>query len=121
MNEGNGTRRARSVVLWAFAVVLAAQVTGTAVFAALLVAERDSEARRVCRDRIAAHAEAVRDDRDSVGWDALAARVIEGEQIDTQARARQIRELHDRLAVASDLRSRAGRICATDPDFIPPT
>lgn len=117
--NGNG-RRARAVVLWAFAAVLAGQVLATGAFLAMIAGNRRSDAEAACRARIANHAAEIRDVRDSAGWDALAATVLERQQIDTLARAKQIRDLDRSLADASDLRSRAGERCATDPDFVPP-
>lgn len=117
--NGNG-RRARVVVLLAFAAVLLGQALATAAFITMIAGNRRSDAETACRARIANHAAALRDDRDSAGWDALAASVLERQQIDTFGRAKRIRDLDQALAEASDLRSHAGERCATDPDFVPP-
>lgn len=117
----NGSRPVRAVVLWAFAVVLVVLLMAIAAALAVLADNAQAERERACRSRIVAHAEGIRDARDSAGWDALADRVLQGQQIDTQARARQIDDLNAALAGASDLRRRADDVCAQDPAFIPPT
>jgi hypothetical protein len=83
-----------------------------------------------CRSRIVNAAEVIRGARDSIGWQALVERVAEADDSPearaAQARvlferARQMTDLNERLSDAIDLRAQSIRICADNPDFVPPT
>jgi hypothetical protein len=116
--NGNG-RRARAVVLWAFAVVIVVLVMAIGVFLSLMASNHRSDLETACRARISNKAAAIRDAQGSALADGLATTAIERQQVDTKALAQGIRDLGQQLAAASELRSRANDICATNPDFTP--
>jgi hypothetical protein len=107
------------VVLWAFAAVIVVQLLATGAFLSMNAANRRSDVETACRARIANRAAAIRDDRDSAGWDALATTALERQQADTKLLAQQIRDLDRALADASALRSRSNDVCSANPDFTP--
>lgn len=118
-SNGNG-RRTRAVVLWAFAAVLAALALATSTFVFMTLNARWAEDERACRGRITAHAEALRDARDSALADGLATTAIERQQVDTRSLAQEIRDLGKRVRAAGDLRKNADALCHENSDFTPP-
>lgn len=74
-----------------------------------------------CRSRIAAAAEAIRADRDSLGWQSLVDRLVSGQTAGLEDRSLQMADLNRRLLDATALRSRAIEVCAADSNFVPPS
>lgn len=113
------SRPMRATVLWAFAAVGVLLALAIVVLLSLIGSLRRGDEERACRGRITAHAEEIRDARDSAGWNALADSVLQRQQIDTRARAQLIHDLGDSLAEASNVRRDAEATCAADPSFNP--
>jgi hypothetical protein len=115
----NVARPMRATVLLAFAALAVLLVFAIAAVLSLIADNHRADEERACRGRITAHAEQIRDTRDSAGWDALADSVLQRQQIDARARAQLIHDLGDSLAEASNLRRDAEAKCAADPSFNP--
>ena len=117
--EDRVKRPMRAVVLWAYAALCVLLVLAVVAAVAVLIDNARAEAARVCRARIAAHAEGIRDARDTAVAEGLASAVIERQPIDARAKAQQIRDLGRALESAADLRRRADDICAADSSYTP--
>ncbi len=74
-----------------------------------------------CRSRIAAAAETVRAERDSLGWQSLVDRFVSGQSAGLEDRAAQMKDLNRRLLDATDRRAHAIELCAQDPTYTPPS
>lgn len=80
-----------------------------------------SDAQTACRARIANAAEAIRADRDSLGWQSLVDRFVAGTSAGLEDRAQQMKALNQRFLAATDLRVHAADTCARNPEFQPPS
>lgn len=106
--------------------IIANLIVGVLATAAILLVLFDlhirNEDRRqmVCRTRITAFAEGLRDDRDNSGWDALVSSAERDPNRDVKEIARQMRIKIQSLNAAAALRSDAFNICDANPDFEPP-
>lgn len=73
-----------------------------------------------CRARITNAAEAIRAERDSLGWQSLVDRATVATPEEVALRVRQMTDLNRQLMVAVDLRTRSIEICAQNAEFTPP-
>lgn len=73
-----------------------------------------------CRSRITNAAEAIRAERDSLGWQSLVDRATVATPEEVALRVRQMTDLNRQLMVAVDLRTRSIEICAQNAEFTPP-
>lgn len=112
-------RRARALILWAFAAVFVALILTTTTFVVMTIENQRIEAEQQCRARISNRAAEIRDQQGSAVAGGLAASVIERQQIDTRGVAQRIVDLGQKLDEASGVRNRAIEICSANPDFIP--
>jgi type II secretory pathway pseudopilin PulG len=116
----NVTRPTRATVLLAFVVVGVLLILAIVALLWFILTNHRADEERECRSRIVAHAEEIRDAQGTAVANGLASSVIERGQVDARAIARDIRDLGERLVVATELRGRADEVCATNPDFTPP-
>jgi hypothetical protein len=131
----------RPVIIWAavvvalstavalLALVWAMQVTGQRQATVEATRQENLELRAQvaantkqaeCRARISSAAEAIRSERDSIGWQALVDRFVAGKSEGLVDRTNEIAGLNEQLHHASDLRSQAIEVCSANPDFVPP-
>jgi hypothetical protein len=106
--------------------VIANVIVGVLATSAILLALFDMYTRNedrqqsMCRARINAYAEGLRDERDNNGWDALVSSAERDPNRDVKEIARQMRIKIDNLKSASNLRSDAFNVCNANSDFEPP-
>lgn len=132
----------KPVIIWAAAAVTGAVVLaiGILLWAVVVTNQRqetveatrrenqalhvqvDTNTRQTeCRSRVVNAAEAIRAERDSLGWQSLVDRASISTPEELALRARQMTALNQQLINATDLRSRSIELCSADPNFTPPT